>query len=278
MNWDPIPGFGVAGNFAGHLEQAGESPDFKNVSVESANAPKGIFPFYIPNTSAYSFLGQQPYSNTQLRLSNDTANHQIEPEVSILFTVQYSGSKIQSMKPTIAMAHNDCSIRKAGARKISEKKNWGPHSKGISSTAIPIDSFDDKGILHQYSLGCYLLRDGVFHKYGQISKVNSYSYFDQQLVDWLVVTLNSQKDKGPLEDCSAWLEAAGYPERILISIGATRYTQFGESTFLTKDDVVFVVLYPHNQYSEKEIELVLQNDEFDSLTEISVLKQHVVSI
>ena len=40
-------GFGVAGNFAGHLEQAGEAVDFTN--VESAgNAPKGIFPWYVP--------------------------------------------------------------------------------------------------------------------------------------------------------------------------------------------------------------------------------------
>ena len=34
-------GIGVAGNFAGHLEQAGEAADFVNVVADSAVAPKG---------------------------------------------------------------------------------------------------------------------------------------------------------------------------------------------------------------------------------------------
>ncbi|MDD4856037.1 MAG: DUF5718 family protein, partial [Sulfuricurvum sp.] len=42
-------GLGVAGNFALHLEQAGESADFKDVLTDDPNGPKGMFPFYIPN-------------------------------------------------------------------------------------------------------------------------------------------------------------------------------------------------------------------------------------
>lgn len=38
-------GLGVAGNFAGHLEQAGEAADFAKVE---AVQPKAIFPFYVP--------------------------------------------------------------------------------------------------------------------------------------------------------------------------------------------------------------------------------------
>ncbi len=37
-------GLGVAGNFAHHLEQAGELEDFKNVVTCEPDAPKGIFP------------------------------------------------------------------------------------------------------------------------------------------------------------------------------------------------------------------------------------------
>ena len=39
-------GFGVVGNFAGHLEQAGEASDFANLERE-INAPKGIFAYYV---------------------------------------------------------------------------------------------------------------------------------------------------------------------------------------------------------------------------------------
>lgn len=50
-------GFGVAGNFAGHLEQAGEASDFTKVVTEGY-APKGIFPWYAPGRD--DFLGEFP--------------------------------------------------------------------------------------------------------------------------------------------------------------------------------------------------------------------------
>ena len=34
--------FGVAGNFTGHLEQAGEAVDFTNVKTKEAKAPKAV--------------------------------------------------------------------------------------------------------------------------------------------------------------------------------------------------------------------------------------------
>lgn len=43
-----IPSFGVAGNFTGHLEQAGEARDFVNMKTKDVNAPKAIFPTYLP--------------------------------------------------------------------------------------------------------------------------------------------------------------------------------------------------------------------------------------
>ena len=45
MNFEQMIGFGVAGNFAGHLEQAGEAADFTQVKTENAIQPKAIFPF-----------------------------------------------------------------------------------------------------------------------------------------------------------------------------------------------------------------------------------------
>ena len=52
MNFEQMIGFGVAGNFAGHLEQAGEAADFTQVKTENAIQPKAIFPFYIPSEKA----------------------------------------------------------------------------------------------------------------------------------------------------------------------------------------------------------------------------------
>ena len=78
-------GFGVAGNFAGHLEQAGEAGDFATV-VTPGDAPKGIFPWYVPGYD--SFLGEFPLSHDTLLVpavdSDDWGplNLQIEPEVA----------------------------------------------------------------------------------------------------------------------------------------------------------------------------------------------------
>ncbi len=74
-------GFGVAGNFAGHLEQAGEAADFVTVASEG-DAPKGIFPWYIPG--AGGLLGEFPLSHDALIVppANEDGgplNLQIEP-------------------------------------------------------------------------------------------------------------------------------------------------------------------------------------------------------
>lgn len=47
-------GLGVAGNFAGHLEQAGEASDFVTVVVRDTSAPKALFPFTCRATPASS--------------------------------------------------------------------------------------------------------------------------------------------------------------------------------------------------------------------------------
>ena len=40
--------FGVAGNFTGHLEQAGEAKDFEKIHNADKNEPKALFPTYLP--------------------------------------------------------------------------------------------------------------------------------------------------------------------------------------------------------------------------------------
>ena len=48
MNYKKMIGLGVAGNFTGHLDQAGESGGFSNTKAGEEDAPKGLFPFYVP--------------------------------------------------------------------------------------------------------------------------------------------------------------------------------------------------------------------------------------
>ena len=253
MTFKHAVGFGVAGNFAGHLEQAGEATDFLSVKVENAIQPKALFPFYIPSQQA-GFLSQYPLSSDVIIPPNDADNLQIEPEVAIVFDITYQDNKVVALTPVKFAAYNDCSIRKPNAKKISEKKNWGENSKGISQDFIELTSFTKGCELDKYRIASFHIRNGQMNRYGEDSAAIDYSYFHEQLNDWMIDRMNNQKDEGPAEDLALYLSEANYPEQAIISIGATRYTEFGETNFLQSGDESIVVVYDGEQYGTHDIE------------------------
>jgi hypothetical protein len=269
--------FGVAGNFTGHLEQAGEAADFTKVVTLDSKAPKAVFPTYIPhaNTVTPAFLGVFPFDDEKIIFPKGETKLQIEPECAIICDVTFKDAQMETLRPVFFGASNDCSIRKEGAKKISQKKNWGPSSKGFSKNAIAIDSFDEKGILNYYRIASFLVRDGEVHDYGEDSAVRDYSYIYERLINWLIDKFNHQKNEGPAEELRLYLQESGNPSRILVSVGATRYTDFGEHNFLMNNDKSVVVLYPEKKYSHEDIvKGVKENSLNDPL--ISVLSQTVV--
>jgi Family of unknown function (DUF5718) len=241
MAWGIGAGIGVAGNFAGHLEQAREASDFRNVQAEQG-APKGIFPFWMPGLPG-SFLSTDPLSDHVLRLPNLTETAQIEPEVAVVCELDWLGDEIDSITPRFAAAFDDCSLRREGAPKISVKKNWGPGSKGMAAKWITLDGFGKGHCLDSYRLACFLHRDNELIAYGIDSPVAGYSYFHHKLMDWITAKLATQRDQGPLEDIGGMLRAIGKPQKIVITIGATLYTEFGESGWLRPGDRTVVCLY-----------------------------------
>ena len=276
-------GLGIAGNFALHLEQAGEVSEFKDIITQDEAAPKGIFPFYIPTTkdsqnailqTANPQLHTYPLGSEYIKLPSDGSNIQVEPEVALVCHIEYMADKIESIKPTHFGAFNDCSIRRDGASKISQKKNWGEYSKGFSNQLIEIDDFSQGGAIDSYSIASYLLRDGSLHEYGEDVELVGYSYFHEKLTDWIVDQLNSQDDFGPLENISSYLQAANKPHEAIISIGATRYSEFGEKNFLKEGDEIFVVLYNRDSHESSDvIKAIKSRTPFDGM---SMLHQRVI--
>lgn len=273
---EKIPCFGVAGNFTGHLEQAGEAVDFSNVVTKEANAPKAIFPTYIPGISKNvpEFLHTFPFDAEKIIYPDGEDRIQIEPECAIICNLEWNVDEIVAVNPFAFGASNDCSIRKEGAKKISLKKNWGASSKGLSSNLIEIDDFSEKGILGRYRIASFLVRNGKAFEYGENSPVSGYSYIYKKLIDWCIEKFNEQKDEGPAEDIHKYLEECGKPSHIMISIGATRYTDYGEHNFLQKDDESVVVVYPENYTAEAIRDMVEKNAFTDE--KISVLRQKIV--
>lgn len=273
MDLTKIIGFGVAGNFAGHLEQAGEASDFMDVEVKEETQPKAIFPFYVPSKDA-GFLSEFPLSSNTVSAPETDGNVQIEPEVAIYCKIQYDGTRVVGLEPLKFGAYNDCSIRRPNANKISEKKNWGASSKGLSANLLDIDTFAEGGILDQYRIACFMKRDGEYHAYGADSAVVEYSYFHTKLLDWIVDCMNNQPNSGPMDCIPDQLKLADYPEYTLISVGATRYTEFGETHFLQKGDQAVVVVYDGTAYQPESIVAVLESGEYSN-SNMSVLIQDV---
>ena len=271
-----IPCFGVAGNFTGHLEQAGEAIDFANVKTKEANAPKAIFPTYIPALGVVpQFLTVFPFDSKKIIFPKDEEKLQIEPECALIFQAGWEGDSLVDLTPVCFGASNDCSIRKQGAKKISEKKNWGNCSKGFSENLIEATGFEKGGILDDYRIASFLIRNGQVYDYGENSAVRDYSYIYTKLTEWMLEKFNHQQNEGPAEDIHSYLVAAGRPSHIMVSIGATRYTAWGESNFLQNGDKAVVVVYPESKYTPDQIKQMAALQDFSD-SSISALVQTVI--
>ena len=243
-------GFGIAGNFAGHLEQAGEIKDFASLSKAGAG-PKGMFPFHLSIDG--HFLAVDPLSSSDLALPEGAAV-QCEPEVALACELHYGPDHSVKLKPLAFAAFDDASIRREGAPKISFKKNWGPGSKGLSSRWVKLPHGLDRGSpLDSWRVASFLGRDGVWRAYGIDSPVAGYTLYGPALATWIEEKLTSQADEGPLENLPSLLARAGYPELAVISIGATRYTDLGETTYLQPGDRFAVAIYDPQVIDAQEL-------------------------
>ncbi|MDB2562938.1 DUF5718 family protein [Sulfurimonas sp.] len=269
-------GLGIAGNFALHLEQAGELEEFKDIITAEEAAPKGIFPFYLPQvTSAKTILNTYPLSSEYIRLPKEDVNVQAEPEVGLICDLEYTAGKLSKITPTYFGAYNDCSIRIPGADKISDKKNWGEDSKGFSNTLFKIDKFEEGGVMDQYSIASFLRRKGKIYAYGEDVELKGYSYFHEKLTDWITNQLLTQEDFGPLEAIEEYISACDNPKQAIISIGATRYTDFGEKTFLLPKDEVIVIVYNNDKIPHAQVITSVKKNSYNNPL-MSVLSQKVI--
>jgi len=268
-------GIGVAGNFAGHLEQAGEAGDFANVEA-AGDAPKGIFPFYAPGHDG--FLAEFPLSHDEIAPpAGGEAPLQVEPEVALACEVAYArDGTVTGLRPVAFGAFNDCSIRRP-APKLSHKKNWGAASKGVADRFFPVDCDDLHSACGSHRLASFLRRDGELVAYGVDSPLTGYSYFGDRLLDWLVDRLAGQRGAAddPLEPVGAYMDSCGRPRMALVAIGATRYTEFGESDRLRPGDETIVAVYDSTVLSPSAVEQSLADGDAGALGSVSLLIQRV---
>jgi hypothetical protein len=252
-------GLGIAGNSAGHLQQTGESKGFSQ--LVDANKPQALFPFYVPGAKEY-YLSVLPYSKRHLDLpDSENAKVQMEPELALKLSVSYGPQgQVEGLKVLAVTVVNDATYRNADIVKLAQKKNWGVSCKGLADHEIIIEEFTLGSPLDHFRLCGFHQRDGQWSLCGDDVALNEYSYFYEDILQWLVTQIQTQPNKGPLHNIQELLTQADHPENILVAIGATRYSLYGETHQLLPGDQSAVILYDSRTYKLSSILHLLENE------------------
>jgi len=75
-----------------------------------------------------------------------------------------------------------------------------------------------------------------------------------------------------LKHTLSYMNSVGKPERIMVSLGSTRYTEYGNKNYLQKSDETLVILYPESRYTKEKIASLVENRDF-SCDDIIFLNQ-----
>lgn len=235
---------GVVGNYAKHLEQAKEEEFFKSLKVDK-NKPKGIFVIYSKDCN--SFLNRFCVDNTYLTYKD---NLQAEAELALLCEAEYKNNLLSSLKVTHFCAFNDASLR-IDENFISKKKNFSTSSKACGNF-IEFTNFDD---LAKYSISSFVYKDNNEYEYGSKESVKDYLCYADELLEWICKNVNEQKNEASLEELLPYFK--NQPKHILISIGATPYSEYALNNFLKVGDKIKIIVSNNINKSEliQEIKL-----------------------
>ncbi|CAD7965067.1 unnamed protein product [Amoebophrya sp. A120] len=160
---------------------------------------------------------------------------------------------VEKLIPRKIAAFNDCSIRQLrNSEKLSEKKNWGHGSKGISLNAFPLQNpkkdFSPHGLAGRLVLASYVKRGEEIHAYTKAAPARNYLMFYQPLLKWITEQMNYQQSKDKWEDINELLEACDYPMSCWIALGAGEYTDWGMKHFMQPKDETVVVIYDESVF------------------------------
>tara|TARA_R110001592_G_scaffold16680_2_gene70855 strand:+ start:2594 stop:3457 length:864 start_codon:yes stop_codon:yes gene_type:complete len=272
-------GLGIAGNSAGHLQQTGESNAF--AKLDDPNKPQALFPFYVPHAQQ-DYLALMPYSADQLQLPKDPqAKVQMEPELALKCHLSYNAlGQLINLQPIAMTLINDATHRNAQVTKLAQKKNWGSASKGLANQEIKITDFTEAAQLERFRLCGFHQHNGQWHLCGEDVAVTEYSYFYQQLQQWIITQIQQQQAQALFHNIQDLLLEAGCPETILVAIGATRYSAYGEQHQLVSGDQTAIVLYDNNVFDINQIGSLLAQEKAPASLcndNIMVLQQQVIN-
>lgn len=259
-SWHRTYGLGVAGNVAGHMAQAGEADAVKEGAL-TPKTPAAVFTFFAPHPHTIDAteeevlmrLSEFPVTNAIINYPDieGAGNVQVEPELGLYVDIVYAADEksVSRLIPRRVAAFNDCSIRKLdGSEKLSEKKNWGEGSKGISLRSFRIHSMAPGTLVDNLVLVSYIKRGDTVHQYSVDAPAKNYLMFHEPLLEWIVERINNQKTEDKWEAIFPEMAASDYPTSMWIAVGAGEYTDWGATNYLQPKDECLVLVYNEKAY------------------------------
>lgn len=257
--WHRCCGIGVAGNVAGHMAQAGEAGQ----DSKKATKPAGIFTYYMPPHAFEvhddhvdkSRLEHFPVTNAVIDFPKlpGSSKVQVEPEVGLLVDIVYSDDRksVRSLVPRRVAAFNDCSIRVLdGSQKLSQRKNWGFGSKGISIRSFPVDSFSQGSFVDHLAIVSYIKREDKLYQYSVTAPARNYLMFHEPLLEWIVERINHQTDSASFEPIFPLLSESDWPTSAWIALGAGEYTEWGATNYIAPKDETVIAVYDERKFPD----------------------------
>merc|ERR1712232_542687 len=89
----------------------------------------------------------------------------------------------------------------------------------------------------------YLRRGGTTHQYSVAAPCRNYLCFHEELLDWIVKSINEQGDKDKWEPIFPALVDSEYPTSTWIACGAGEYTEWGAKNFIQPLDECTIIIY-----------------------------------
>ncbi|WP_159652626.1 DUF5718 family protein [Vibrio atypicus] len=235
---------GIIGNFSGHLSGAEQ--------VEEQALPNGIFVIDCKEERTVT-------SGETLAYPRAGDSVDIEPEFVLRCQVEYKDGKVNSLMTTHISIGNDVTIRNLPeSEKISQRKSWGRHSKGINRHWWNVSRLSPANYDESIKLISYIEREGLFHLATPAVSCTELKVFYCHLMAWMVGRINNQKDEGMYEEILPKLAELGYPKEMILYTGAPNYTKWGEDNFLQKGDQVHIAAYNAKLIDEPLIEDMFQ--------------------
>lgn len=252
---------GIIGNFSGHLSGAER--------VEEEQLPNGIFIINCEEDCTIT-------SGSTLRYPEHGREVDIEPEFVLRCQIEYQGGKVSSLTTTHLSVGNDVTIRNLpGSDKISQRKSWGKHSKGINRHWWSVSRLSPVNYDENIKLISYIERDGALHLTTAAVSCTELKVFYCHLMTWLADRINEQHDEGMYEEILPKLEELGYPETLILYTGAPNYTTWGNEQFLQTGDIVHIAAYNSQRISEATIEEMFRRQQLTNSDAVLSFSQRV---